>query len=348
MDTQKRKAKVRPIPSHGQHDSVANVTKELDLTGNEIKVLPVRSGLKELGPDQLKFDLGVHIQTERDGVGMGVLSDGTPFLTGRGLARLVDMENLHIRTIGIDWNDDSAKPRIAAIKNILASRGVTVKAPYVEVHDGVRPIHAFPDVVCLAILEYYAFDAEKPREIARRNYRILAGKALRDFIYSQVGYDPTGKHANKFDKWHERIAQNYQSAPRGFFHVFNEANTIIYELIMAGAEIGERTVVDISIGTVWSKYWEEKGLQTEFGNRERYPHRYPESHPQSKSNPQESWCYPVSALGRYREWLQDVYLGGGKFSAYLKGKVAKGELPPSVAQLALETLVPKQITDSKD
>jgi hypothetical protein len=30
-------------------------------------------------------------------------------------------------------------------------------------------------------------------------------------------------------------------APKGFFHVFNEAHTVVYELIMAGADIGERT-----------------------------------------------------------------------------------------------------------
>jgi hypothetical protein len=41
--------------------------------------------------------------------------------------------------------------------------------------------------------------------------------------------------------------------------------------------------------------------------------------------------------------LQDSYIEGGKFSAYLKTKVAKNELPPSVAQLALSTLVPAQI-----
>ena len=70
---------------------------------------------------------------------------------------------------------------------------------------------------------------------------------------------------------------------------------------------------------------------------------YPDSHPQSKSNPQESWCYPLAGLGAYPEWLQDVYIEGGKFSAYLKGKVLKGELAPSVAQLAIAALIPPQI-----
>jgi hypothetical protein len=46
-------------------------------------------------------------------------------------------------------------------------------------------------------------------------------------IYSQVGYDPA--HLNRFDKWHERIALNFQSAPKGFFHVFNEAHTVVYD-----------------------------------------------------------------------------------------------------------------------
>ena len=49
------------------------------------------------------------------------------------------------------------------------------------------------------------------------------------------------------------------------------------------------------------------------------------------------------ALGAYRSWLQDTYIEGGKFSAYIKGKVSKGELPPSIAQLAISAIVPVQI-----
>lgn len=162
-------------------------------------------------------------------------------------------------------------------------------------------------------------------------------------IYSQVGYDPTGKYSDRFKDWHERIALNYQSAPKGFFHVFNEAHTIIYELIVAGAKVGPKTIVDISIGIHWSKHWVDNGLHLTYGDRCKYPHCYPDSHPQSKSNPQESWCYPLAALGAYREWLQDDYIEGGKFSGYLQGKVAKGELPPSVAQLAISAVVPVMI-----
>jgi len=88
---------------------------------------------------------------------------------------------------------------------------------------------------------------------------------------------------------------------------------------------------------------EDYSLASQYGERAKYPHRYPDSDPQAKSNPQESWCYPLAALGAYRLWLQDTYIEGGKFSSYLKSKVAQGLLPPSISQLALSALSAPQI-----
>jgi hypothetical protein len=273
---------------------------------------------------------------------MGVLSDGTPYLNQRGLAALCGVMNTHIGNISSQWNEPEEKPRIKAIKAILAKMNLAPESAHIEVVHKGQSHFCYPSDVCLAILEYYAFDAgPNCQPQARDNFRTLAGSKLRELIYSQVGYDPTG--SKRFDKWHERIALNFQSAPRGFFHVFNEAHTIIYELILAGADIDEHFVVDISIGIHWSKYWTENNLENEFGEREKWPHKYPDSHPQSKSNPQESWCYPLVALGAYREWLQGVYIDGGKFSSYLKSKISQGHLPPSFAQLAISALSTPQI-----
>jgi hypothetical protein len=305
----------------------------------EIKVLAPKPSSKEIS--QLSLDIAK--DTEVGVIGMGVLSDGTPYLNQRGLAALCGVQNAHIGTISAQWFDVEEKPRITAIKAILAKSGSTATRPHIEIPHKGHLNYCYPADICLAILEYYAFDAGQNLQTqARDNFRLLAGSKLRELIYSQVGYDPTGKH--KFEKWHERIAVNYKSAPNGYFHVFNEANTIIYELILAGAEIDENFVVDISIGLHWSRYWTESGLEDQFGDRDKYAHRYPDSHPQSKSNPQESWCYPLAALGAFREWLQVEYLEGGRFAIYLKGKVAKGGLVPSVAQLALATLTPPQIS----
>jgi hypothetical protein len=311
---------------------------------NKINILAPKSGSKEIAHSQPKLDLGIEKDTDVGGIGMGVLSDGTPYLNQRGLAALCGVHNTHIGTISTQWSEADQKPRIKAIKAILDKIGYSSPTAHIEIIHAGTTNFCYPAEICLAVLEYYAFDAgANCQPQARDNFRILAGSKLREMIYSQVGYDPTGAHARRFDKWHERIALNFQSAPRGYFHVFNEAHTIIYELIMAGADIGEKTVVDISIGQHWSKYWDEKGFDETFGVRGKYPHNYPDSHPQSKSNPQESWCYPLAALGEYREWVQGVYIEGGKFGSYLKGKVSAGHLPPSVAQLAIAALVPAQI-----
>lgn len=317
-------------------------SKEITPNANRISVLAAKSAGLEITPAQGSLALGIEKSGDYGEIGMGVLSDGTPYLSQRGLAVLCGVENAHIGTISSQWNEAPPKPRIQKIKGILASAGMTATAAHVEVMHGGIKHYCYPAEICLAVLEYYAFDAgANLQEQARQNFRLLAGSKLRDMIYQRVGYDPSG--ADRFRKWHDRIALNHQSAPRGFFHVFNEAHTIIYELILAGAEIGEKTVVDISIGQHWGKHWEEAGLESAFGARGKYPHRYPDDHPQARSNPQGSWCYPINALGAYRQWMQDHYIEGGKFKGYLDGKVKKGDLAPSVAQLAIETIAPAQL-----
>lgn len=321
--------------------------KEISPNASKISVLAAKSSSKEINPSQGSLNLDIERNAELGEIGMGVLSDGTPYLNQRGLAALCGVQNAHIGTISSQWNEADQKPRILAIKNTLSKAGYVAGAAHIEIFHGGRQNYCYPAEICLAVLEYYAFDAgANCQPEARDNFRLLAGSKLREMIYSQVGYDPTGAKSNRFDKWHERIELNYQSAPKGYFHVFNEAHTVIYELIVAGAEIGEKFVVDISIGIHWGKYWTDSGLEKIHGPRVKYPHRYPDSHPQSKSNPQESWCYPLSSLGSYREWLQDFYIEGGKFKGYLEKKVAQGELPPSVAQLAIGALSPTAIGNS--
>lgn len=318
--------------------------EEISLSARKISVLAPKSGSKEISP--MQGDLRLEVEKEVGEIGMGVLSDGTPYLNQRGLAALCGVMNAHIGTISSQWGEREQKPRITAIKSILEKSGFTAPEAHIEVVHKGRTHFCYPAEICLAILEYYAFDAgANCQPEARDNFRLLAGSKLRELIYSQVGYDPSGKDA--FRHWHDRISLNYQSAPKGFFHVFNEAHTIIYELILAGAQIGDKFIVDISIGQHWSKYWSDNDLVNLYGERCAYPHRYPPTHPQAKSNPQESWCYPLAALGAFRQWLQDIYIEGGKFSTYLKGKVTRGELPPSVAQLAISTIVPSQIEGPK-
>ena len=49
---------------------------------------------KPRDPDQYSLDLQIEKQIEIDGIGMGVLSNGTAFLNGRGLARLCGIDRI--------------------------------------------------------------------------------------------------------------------------------------------------------------------------------------------------------------------------------------------------------------
>ena len=102
--------------------------------------------------------LPLQIERERDvgGVGMGVLSDGTPFLTQRGLAALCGVMKAHIGTISADWNVLPTKPRIVTIRRLLSESGAVVAIPHIKVTSKGVDVHAYPDTICLAVLEYYA------------------------------------------------------------------------------------------------------------------------------------------------------------------------------------------------
>lgn len=77
-----------------------------------IKALPVKNDGEEI--TQGVLDLGIEKDTEINGIGMGVLSDGTPYLNQRGLAALCGVQNAHIGTISAQWDDADPKPRIKA------------------------------------------------------------------------------------------------------------------------------------------------------------------------------------------------------------------------------------------
>jgi hypothetical protein len=307
-----------------------------------IKHLPARAGSKRISPLQGSLDLRIDRQKEIQGIGMGVLSDGTPFLTQRGLARLCGVQNAHIGTMGSEWNESPVKPRIATIRDMLSRRGVFLDMPYIQVKDGERVIYAYPDSVCLAILEYYAFDAgANCKDEARNNFRVLAGKALQDFIYTQVGYSPNATVPVSWQQFHDRVTLTYHVVPHGYFSIFKEIADIIVTLIRSGAQFGEHFVPDISVGQHWSKHWTENDFDQRYGVRRIYEHNYPSYFPQSKSNPQHPFCYPDAALGEFRRWVREVYLAD-KFSQYLQAKERQGALPPSFVQLALTAFDPAE------
>jgi hypothetical protein len=298
------------------------------------------------------FRLPASIQSEDDGqqelalgeldgarmhpFGMGVLSDGTPFLTQRGLAVLCGVENAHIGTISSQWRDDIPKPRVNKIRDILARDGHQLEDAHVLVKIGARTLYAYREEISLAVIEYYAFDAgQYCQEEARDNFRVLARKGFRDAIYESVGYEPTRGIDDRWRPFHDRISLAYHSAPEGYFSIFKESAEVSVTLGQSGIYSDEHLIPDISIGKCWGRYWIDNELEAQYGARLEYKHYYPDYFPQSASNPQTPWCYPELALGEFRRWLREDYIHGGKFRAYIGSQLQKKQISASVAHQAL-------------
>lgn len=283
----------------------------------------------------------VIIRREVDGVEMGVLDDGTPFLTNRGLARLCGVAPSAAITQAQNWVQGKRTGKLA---QMLVNAGYDGPI-YETITISGKPAYAFPDHVCMVFLEYYAFESSPVSEQALVNYRLMARKSLRDFIYLATGYDPNNSVPPRLRQFHDRLMTNV--VPRGYFSVFREMSAMVIEAIQVGLEVDHQTIPDISVGKTWSTHWDKMGYEATFGKRIHYEHNYPEYFPQSASNPQPSWAYPLSSLGEFRKWLQDEYLIK-KFPKYLQSKVKTGQLAARTAELMLSAMLPDEAIPEED
>jgi hypothetical protein len=269
-------------------------------------------------------------------VAMGVLSDGTPYLTLRGLARMCGVDHMALLRLANNWSEERAKPRGAMILDLLQKQGHNGSSLNTQAAAGVET-HVYTDAVCMAILEYYAFEATQgSNEIAQRNYRVLARHSFRSFIYEKCGYDPDKHIPHSWRDFHERLLINDQ-LPVGYFSVFREIADLVVHMIKAGCPFDDHTVPDISVGIAWGRYWEDQLLNTIYGPRKKFPHIYPDWYPQSVVNPVPAWIYPNSALGVFHTWLQRNYIPT-TFPRYVQGKVKSGVFLPGRAVQLIEAV----------
>ena len=109
---------------------------------------------------QLSLDLKIEREVAIDGIGMGVLSDGTAYLTARGLARVCGVDHTQVLQLSQDWSIPKPRPRTSRIKAVLRQQGLHMPSPYIAITVEGSTHHAYPEVVCMAVLEYYAFVRE--------------------------------------------------------------------------------------------------------------------------------------------------------------------------------------------
>lgn len=281
---------------------------------------------------QLTLELVPIRHAEIDGIAMGVLNDGTPFLTTRGLAKLCGVHHTAIQVLGSNWDVERHKPRGVRLRGILAEHGHDGRRLFVPTKFEGQDVNAYVDAVCMAILEYYAF--ERAVEVAQRSFRILARYTLRKFIFDRVGYDPERELIDSWKHFHDRVMLN--QVPNGYYSVFSEISGVVVAAIRGGLKVDTHVVPDISVGRIWSDYWSACGLDEVHGQRTKFPHQYPPYFPQAAVYI-EAFIYPLASLPAFRDWLQNEYLPQ-KFPAYIKKKGKDGHFPKESIDKLLEAI----------
>lgn len=195
--------------------------------------------------------------------------------------------------------------------------------------------HAVPDAVCMATLEYYAFETKQgDSDRAAKNYRLLARKGFNDFVYAQIGYNPGGSYDVAWQQFHDRVALSHHTIPDGHFSVFKKIADLFVTLIRQRAVLGPSFVPDISVGQMWARYWKAESLEILYGPRIEYEHNYPMYFPQAASNPQKPLAYPDDALPEFRKWVKKVYLPNN-LPNYLATKIKQQGISAPAANKAL-------------
>ena len=260
-------------------------------------------------PVQLRLDLGIEVEKVVGGIEMGVLENGIPYLTQRGLADMSGAARSTIQELTQEWQqahstDVWPRGRMQFFRDYLSKAGFDEPSLFIEITKDGSPHYAYPDMVCMAMVEYFAFEAQRTNETAITNFRNLARYGLQKFIYDALGYVPD-------DPWklfNARVSLLKDSVPAGYFSVFKESTGLVVDLINAGLPVNHHTIPDGSVGGTWGRYWTNSSLADKYGERIDYPHYYPAEFPQSASNPQPAKAYPNEAWAEFQHWFRTVYL----------------------------------------
>ncbi|AXW87790.1 hypothetical protein AU509_11955 [Lonsdalea britannica] len=295
----------------------------------------------------IPLDLDIKQEGVIHGVEMGVLDNGIPYLTQSGLATVCGVQRLRIKEITDEWYDSVEsgifkKGKMTFIGSYLLREGFAEPKLFIPVMKKGTENHAYPDVVCMAIIEYYAFESKQAEsETALRSYRELAKKGLKEYIYEALKYKPE----DPWKHYHDRVSilKEMGSVPDGFYIIFNEISGMMVDLIQAGLLVNAHTVPDGSVGSCWANFWKKNSLSSKFGDATDCEHFYPDDFAQAKSNPQIINAYPNSSLPEFRRWFRHEYLPT-KFPPYILKKANLLAGGKDDAQKLIEAFKPLQIS----
>lgn len=289
----------------------------------------------------------IYTQIEIDGIEMGVLDNGQAYLSQRGLAKFCGIDAKTLGELSSNWEQEKQKPRGQKILESLKAKGHDPKSLFLLCEYNGTRIKAYPEPVCLTLLEYYAFEVEDDKKIALNRVRSFLTKKFTDYVYSAVGYNPEEIKSQQWRYFTDRTERNYGAVPLGYFSVFQESAPIFISLIKHGVIISDKIIMDVSIGITWSNYWKSELLEKRYGERLKYQHNYPLYYRQAKSNPQKCFIYPLDVLGEFRKWLENIYLPA-QFTTYLLNQLRKGNLDEVEADSVVRALTGNSLSKLED
>lgn len=248
---------------------------------------------------QVPLEVGIEVERTVRGVEMGVLQNGISYLTPAGLEAAAGIDPAALMEISQEWEaalkdgDFSPRSRIAFFREYLNENEYTHPHLHLEITRSGSRYFVYPDVVCMAFLEYFAFGTLKRNATAVENYRSISRSGFREFVFKALGYTPS-------DKWkyvYDRISISNGGAPDSYFTIFGEVSGIVIDLVNADLPLSEKTISDTGVETSWADHWTKSYLDDVYGARIT-----------DTSNPRLPWAYPNEALAEFRRWFRHDYL----------------------------------------
>lgn len=213
---------------------------------------------------------------EFDGIELGIFNDGTPFASARGLSALCGVTPKAITDVGEYVDVDEDKFRAGKIASLLGQYGFKGEKLYVNFQYKDQIVNAYSEPVCMAFLEYYAYEAgkrctNKAKEVAR----VLMRKSFKDFVYALVGYktQKTSFSDYTLDRIFHHHNVDVNPLPDGYFCLFDKMIELLQKFdLRIGYELSEQWYdfrkgdkrflePDISLGRAFSELFKSDYLK---------------------------------------------------------------------------------------
>jgi hypothetical protein len=286
---------------------------------------------------QVPLDVGIHVEGTIGGIEMGVLQNGISYLTPTGLEEVAGVAPAIVSEVSQEWKaavTSGVVPRLSRIAffhEYLSENGYSDTHLNIQIFRNGSPYHVYPDIVCIAFLEYFAFESLKKSARAVQYYRSFARTGFQEFVYKALGYAPR-------DHWkylHDRISSVNGSAPESYFSVFSEVSGIVIDLIYANLSVSDEIIPDSGVDKSWGDHWNTSYFDDVYGARIRYEQSDAANRSQTTGNPQQAWAYPNEALAEFRRWFRHEYLTT-RFPRYILTRtrlLSKAEKPKRIGTL---------------